>query len=114
MTDAAETETTGRDESLARLRGLVEEQAALRRVATLVASDPDPSEVFTSVCEEVGTVLGIEGTNLTRFEGDGTQTVLAGWSAHGAPAFPLGGDVPPQRDAPPTHARRRPRPDRTD
>src|SRR5215217_4903094 len=114
MTDAAETETTGRDESLARLRGLVEEQAALRRVATLVASDPDPSEVFTSVCEEVGTVLGIEGTNLTRFEGDGTQTVLAGWSAHGAPVFPLGGGVLLEGDAAVPKASRSGRPERID
>jgi signal transduction histidine kinase len=114
MTDAAETETTGRDESLARLQGLVEEQAALRRVATLVASDPDPSEVFTRVCEEVGTVLGIEGTNLTRFEGDGTQTVLAGWSAHGAPVFPLGGGVPLEGDAAVPKASRSGRPERVD
>ena len=71
-----------RDESPARLRALVEEQAA-RRVATLVASDPEPQQVFERVCEEVATVLGIEGTNLTRFEDDGTQTVLAGWSAQG-------------------------------
>ena len=91
---AAEHDTTR-----TRLEKLLEEQAALRRVATFVARDPDPSRVFERVCEEVGTVLGVEGTNLTRFEGDGTQTVLAGWSRHGAPIFPVRGGVPLSGDA---------------
>ena len=82
------------DEALARLRELVTEQAALRRVATLVAGNAEPSEVFARVCAEVGAVLEIESTNLTRFEGNGTQTVLAGWSVHGAPVFPVGRGVP--------------------
>ena len=46
--------------------------------------------MFDLVCEQVATVLGIEGTNLTRFEDDGTQTVLAGWSVNGTPIFPMG------------------------
>jgi len=92
-------ETTERDESLVRLRALAEEQAALRRVATLVAANPDPSQVFARVCAEVGAVLGVNSTNLTRFEDDGTQNVLAGWSAHGAPVFPVGPGVPLEGDA---------------
>ena len=68
-------------------------------MATLVASDPEPRLVFECVCEEVAKVLGIEGTNLTRFEADGTQTVLAGWSERGAPISPLGGGVPLEGDA---------------
>ncbi len=38
--------------------GLAEEQAALRRVATLVAEQPPPQEVFTAVTEAVGPLLG--------------------------------------------------------
>jgi hypothetical protein len=53
-------------ESLARLHALAAEQAALRRVATLVAGDADPSEVFAKVCAEVGALLGVESTNLVR------------------------------------------------
>ena len=34
------------------------EQAALRRVATLVASEGDPADVFSAVTEEVGRLLG--------------------------------------------------------
>jgi GAF domain-containing protein len=62
------------------MQALVEEQAALRRVATLVAVDPDPSHVFARVCEEVGAVLGLESTNLARFE----SPEKAGSSAAGA------------------------------
>ncbi len=97
-----------------RLRNLHDEQAALRRVATLVAREPEPTEVFERVCEEVGTVLSIDGTNLTRFESDGTQTVLAGWSAPGVPVFPVGGGVPLTGDAAVPKVSRSGRPERVD
>jgi signal transduction histidine kinase len=102
------------DQDLARLRALAEEQAALRRVATLVASDPEPRRVFECVCAEVGTVLGIDGTNLTRFEADGTQTVLAGWSECGTPIFPVGPGVPLEGDAAVPKVSRSGRPERVD
>jgi signal transduction histidine kinase len=105
---------TGKDRSLVELQALVQEQAALRRVATLVASDPEPRQVFERVCEEVGIVLGIEGTNLTRFEEDGTQTVLAGWSVHGTPIFPIRAGVPLEGDAAVPKASRSGRPERVD
>ena len=107
-------ESTDQDQDLDRLRALAEEQAALRRVATLVAGDPEPRRVFECVCEEVGTVLGIEGTNLTRFEGDGTQTVLAGWSECGTPIFPVGPGVPLEGDAAVPKVSRSGRPERVD
>lgn len=102
-------DTTG-----AKLRELLGEQAALRRVATFVARASEPLEVFERVCAEVGTVLEVEGTNLTRFERDGTQTVLAGWSAHGAPIFPTGGGVPLEGDAAVPKVSRSGRPERVD
>jgi len=80
--------------SVAQLEGLLAEQAALRRVATLVAGDPPPGRLFEAVCEEVGRVLGVESTNITRFENDGTQTVLGTWAAGGAPWLPAGESVP--------------------
>ena len=42
-------------------RALAGEQAALRRVATLVASDAEPGRVFEQVTEEVGRLLGLPG-----------------------------------------------------
>ena len=85
---------TTSESSLARLEGLLAEQAALRRVATLVAADPHAGRLFAGVCEEVGRVLDVQSTNITRFEDDGTQTVVGAWAASGAPWFPKGENVP--------------------
>jgi signal transduction histidine kinase len=107
-------ELSEQDERFARLRELAAEQAALRRVATLVAGNAEPTEVFARVCAEVGGVLGIESTNLTRFEDGGTQNVLAGWSDHGAPVFPVGPGVPLDGQAAVAKVRRSGRPERVD
>jgi signal transduction histidine kinase len=95
-------------------QALLDEQAALRRVAVLVASDPEPQQVFDLVCEEVATVLGVQSTNLTRFEDDGTQTVLAGWSVDGAPTFPVGRGVPLEGESAVPKVSRSGRPERVD
>ena len=59
-------------------RMLVDEQAALRRVATLVAQGPNAGELFTAVAVEVGQLLGADATRLLRYEPDGSATVVAG------------------------------------
>jgi PAS domain S-box-containing protein len=56
---------------------LVEEQASLRRVATLVARGTRPAEVFAAVAEEVARVLDVDSTSVVRYEADGTATVVA-------------------------------------
>ncbi len=58
---------------------LADEQAALRRVATLVARESPPAEVFAAVTEEVGRRLQVEDTKLVHFEPDATATVMASW-----------------------------------
>jgi GAF domain-containing protein len=68
-------------ESRARLARLAEEQAALRRVATLVARGLPPAEILAAVAEEIGRLVAIDGTRILRYEADGTATVIAGWSA---------------------------------
>jgi signal transduction histidine kinase len=67
-------------EELARL---AEEQAALRRVATLVAQGAAPPDVFKAVSVEVGQLAPAQGAALTRFESDGTVTALGGWTLGG-------------------------------
>jgi signal transduction histidine kinase len=62
------------NEALARL---AEEQAALRRVATLVARQSSPEEVLRAVAEEVAELLGTDGVGIFRFEPDGTATQVA-------------------------------------
>jgi len=65
------------------LRVLAEEQAALRRVATLVARGAPPEELFAAVIEEVGRLLGTHLAGMARYESDDTLTVLATWAAEG-------------------------------
>ena len=67
-------------EGLARL---AEEQAALRRVATLVAEGVAPDALFEAVSAEVARLVPAEGAALTRFEDDGTVTALGGWTSSG-------------------------------
>jgi signal transduction histidine kinase len=69
---------------------LAEEQAALRRVATLVASDVPNSEVFDAVTREVGQLFGAELARMERFEPDGTVTALAAWSRSGDARLAVG------------------------
>jgi signal transduction histidine kinase len=64
-------------ESRADFGRLVEEQASLRRVATLVARGTRPADVFAAVAEEVGRVIDVDSTSVLRYEADGTVTVVA-------------------------------------
>ena len=68
---------------------LAEEQAALRRVATLVAQGASPQDLFEAVAEEVGRLLAAASATIGRFEPDDSVTTLASWSATGT-AFPIG------------------------
>jgi signal transduction histidine kinase len=65
------------------LRRVAEEQAALRRVATLVARGDPPSQVFGAVAGETGRILGAECTAVARYESEGTVTVAGSWSRPG-------------------------------
>ena len=76
------------------LRALASEQAALRRVATLVASEGDPTDVFSAVTEEVGRLLGAHSANMVRYEHGDEAIVVGGWSAAGTPAVEVGTRVP--------------------
>jgi len=75
------------------LRNLVDEQAALRRVATAIATESDPRDAFTVVTEEVARLLGAPSANMIRFNDDETATILANWQERDVPVFPLGSNV---------------------
>jgi signal transduction histidine kinase len=83
--------TTGiaNTESRDALARLAEEQAALRRVATLVARDVPSTDVFESVATEVGKLLGTDITVVGRYDGDGAATAIGSWSASGG-GVPVG------------------------
>jgi signal transduction histidine kinase len=61
------------------LRVLAEEQAALRRVATLVARGTPPERVFAAVLEEIGQLLGVDLASMGRYDADGSLTFVAAW-----------------------------------
>ena len=64
------------------LRGFAEEQAALRRVATLVARAAAPEEVFAAVTEEVGRLLHADFASMSRYDPDGVATVAGRVEQH--------------------------------
>ena len=63
---------TSRDE----LARPLAEQAALRRVATLVARGIDPGEIFSAVAEEIRGLLDADNTGIGHFETDGSVVVV--------------------------------------
>ena len=71
-------------------RELADEHAALRRVATLVAAEAPPGEVFQQVTEEVGWLLGLPAAAVVQYDGANQATVVATWSEDGRPAPPVG------------------------
>jgi signal transduction histidine kinase len=77
---------TSRDE----LREIAEEQAALRRVATLVAQAVPASELFEAVTREVGLQCDADLARLERFEPDHTVTAVAAWSRSGEAQLAVG------------------------
>ena len=68
---------------------IAEEQAALRRVATLVARGAPPGRVLTAVTVEAGRLLAADCATMNRYGLDGTVMVVATWSGAGA-AVPVG------------------------
>jgi PAS domain S-box-containing protein len=70
-------------------RMLSQEQAALRRVATLVAQGHAAFELFDAVAGEVGRLLSADATRLLRYRQDGTTAVVG---SYGAADAELGAD----------------------
>jgi signal transduction histidine kinase len=72
------------------LEDLVREQAALRRVATVVARAPSPAETFAAVTRETGELLGAQRATLLRVVSPEWAEVVASWSDGTAPPVPVG------------------------
>src|SRR6266496_2831207 len=66
--------------SPAELERVAEEQAALRRVATLVARGATEVELAAAVTSELGRLFGAQRASTIRWEGD-TIRVIGDWSA---------------------------------
>jgi len=89
------------------------EQAALRRIATLVAQGVRPHELFAVVAEEVGRVVDAPSVSVARYEDDGTVTVC-GTFPPDSPRFPIGARVSLVGNTVPSRVRERAQPARLD
>ena len=89
---AAEADQRCRQAELAgQLRNVVgEQQAALRRVATLVARGVNPLELLAAVARELALVLDVQNAAVWRYEPDGAATLVAAHDAPDAKKMPVG------------------------
>jgi signal transduction histidine kinase len=76
------------------VRQLADQQAALRRVATLVARGVAPSAVFSAVARELALCLGVSHSTLVRYEPDGSAVVLANHHEPTLATLPSGTRLP--------------------
>jgi PAS domain S-box-containing protein len=94
---ALQAELHDRLEDLARLAA---EQAALRRVATLVAREPAPTEVFQLVTEEASRLLGAESGLLLCYAEDHEHATIVGhYSELDTGQFMIGTVLPVEGDS---------------
>jgi signal transduction histidine kinase len=82
MAGFTELAATAISEAQARmdLHAFAEEEAALRRVATLVADGASPEGLFAAVAAEAGQLLQADFAVLSRYEPDGAAVVVGGWA----------------------------------
>jgi signal transduction histidine kinase len=73
----------GNAQARVELRGHAQAQAALRRVATLVARGVPPDKLFATVTEEAGRLAAVEYAALSRYAPDRGVTVVAVWGRTG-------------------------------
>ena len=99
----------------AKYRRLAAEQAALRRLATLVARGVEPLEVFGAVAEEMRRCVPADTAGLWRFESDREITIVAAAADPEALArWPVGTRTPVDGDTLATLVQRTGRPARID
>jgi PAS domain S-box-containing protein len=89
-------DVTERRHAEAELERLAGEQAALRRVATLVAREASQAEIFRAIAEEIGRLLGTEEMRMLHYNGDRSGVVVA--NSGSQEVFPIGSHYPLQGD----------------
>jgi signal transduction histidine kinase len=102
------------DEHPTRLEALLAEQAALRRVATMVAGCTPAPALFERVCEELGDLLAVKSTDMIRYEDEQFATVVGSWTGDDTPAFPVGERIPVEGESVTAKLHRSGRPERVD
>ena len=102
------------DDNPTRLQALLAEQAALRRVATMVAAGTPAPALVGRVCEELGELLAVKSTDMIRYEDDRFATVVGTWTGNDTPSFPVGERVPVEGETVTAKIYRSGRPGRVD
>src|SRR5215510_7747589 len=89
----ARSDTSGQVDARARgeVEPLAEQQAALRRLATLVAEGAAATELYSAVAGEAALVLGVSAVMLGRYEADLSVMIVASLNE---PGFPVGSRWP--------------------
>ena len=95
------------------ITALAAEQAALRRVATLVAGSSPEEALFVAVSEEIGRLFGGQTANVIRHEG-ATIRVLGGWTSEEGRVIASGNVYPADYDSSVTRAMKAGAPTRVD
>ncbi|MDX6655564.1 MAG: hypothetical protein QOH62_357 [Solirubrobacteraceae bacterium] len=83
-------DVTERRQAEAELKRLADQQAALRRVATLVVTGVPAGTIFTAVSEELERLFDAEATMIGRLEADETLMIVAS-TGSGSDLLPVGG-----------------------
>ena len=78
------------EEATERHRELADEQAALRRLATAVAAEPAPEEIYELVSRETLALLGADGSGVLRFDSESELTVIGAASGLGSSTYEVG------------------------
>jgi PAS domain S-box-containing protein len=94
---AVARDVTERRQAEAELERLADEQAALRRVATLVVKGVPAAEVFSAVAEELERLFDAQATLIGRLEPDETMTIVAS-SGRTSDEMPVGSRVKLESD----------------
>ncbi len=102
------------DDNSTRLQALLAEQAALRRVATMVAASTPAPALIGQVCEELGELLAVKSTDMIRFEDGRVATVVGSWTGNETPAFPIGERITVEGESVTAKLFRSGRPERVD
>ncbi|MDX6205487.1 MAG: hypothetical protein QOF39_1544, partial [Frankiales bacterium] len=76
-----------------RSRQLADEQAALRRVAMLVAGGATPTDVLTAISEEIRRLLGADNAGVGRVLPDGSSVVVVGCAGDDTVQLPVGARI---------------------
>jgi signal transduction histidine kinase len=104
----------GSNDNLTRLQALLAEQAALRRVATMVAGGTPAPVLFGRVCEELGELLAVKTTDMIRYESDGFVTMVGFWTGDETTSFRIGERFPVEGETVSAKVFRSGRPERVD